>query len=160
MRSWLARYSTLNRRRDDRIRRADVDATIIGLKAELNGIRRTLVVNSRERLSVPQGGGFVAPDLAHSVRLGPKLLEKLTGLDEGTIEAVASAYIVIDQYASSLLMAGGRLVPNLAPGRVEVLLPASAADNVKALNLSVAGTLRGAVRKLEARRAELPRLKV
>jgi hypothetical protein len=77
----------LNRRRDDRLRREDQRAVAAALRAELEGLRRTLS-DTAEAVSQE---GYLEPDeqaqvkdLAQSILIMPEVVSKL-GLFDGTI---------------------------------------------------------------------------
>jgi hypothetical protein len=102
----------LNRRRDDRIREEDQRAVATALRAELEGLRRTL---SDAAETVSQEGYLQpdeqvqVPDLAQSIRIMPEVISKLGLLDETIISAVVDAYGMVEEYSAKLLLLGGRL---------------------------------------------------
>jgi hypothetical protein len=106
----------LNRRRDDRLRREDQRAVATALRAELEGLRRTL---NDAAETVSQEGYRTAdeqvqvPDLAQSIRIMPELVSKLGLLDGIIISAVVDAYGMAEEYSAKLLLLGGR--PGVTP---------------------------------------------
>jgi hypothetical protein len=106
----------LNRRRDDRLRREDQRAVATALRAELEGLRRTL---NDAAETVSQEGYRTAdeqvqvPDLAQSIRIMPELVSKLGLLDGKIISAVVDAYGMAEEYSAKLLLLGGR--PGVTP---------------------------------------------
>jgi hypothetical protein len=104
----------LNRKRDDRLRKGDARAVTSALKAELSGIRESLMRNA-DSLDKPDGD-FVAPDIVHSVRVMPVLLPKLGLLDVETTRDVIGIYVSIDQYCEALIMQGGTIATNTRAG--------------------------------------------
>jgi hypothetical protein len=113
----------LNRRRDDRLRGNDAHAVTSAIKAELSGIRETLTHNA-DGLEKPEGG-FLNPDIAHSVRVTPVLLQKLGLLDGETIREIIGIYVSIYQYCEGLIMMGGKMTDVSRPDR-RVMTSASA----------------------------------
>jgi hypothetical protein len=100
----------LNRRRDDRLRREDRRAVATALKAELEGLIRTLLENAEDlqlKKMAPDEGVRV-PDLAQLVRIMPHMVPKFGLLDQETIQSVGAAYSMVEQYYAKLVMAGGR----------------------------------------------------
>src|SRR5262245_4424705 len=116
----------LNRRRDDRLRREDQRAVATALRAELEGLRRTLIYNAE---TISQGGYLKpgeqvnVPDLGQSIRIMPGVLSKLGLLDGKIISAVVDAYSMAEEYSAKLLLFGGH--PGVTPGnfRRYVALP-------------------------------------
>jgi hypothetical protein len=102
----------LNRRRDDRLRREDKRAVAIALRAELEGLRRTLNDNaetvSQEGYLKP-GEQLNVPDLVQSIRIMPEVVSKLGLLDGKIISAVVDAYSMAEEYSAKLLLLGGLL---------------------------------------------------
>jgi hypothetical protein len=113
----------LNRRRDDRLRGEDRRTLAAALRAELAGIAQTLENNAAQ---LKKGSGdFIVPDVAHSVRVLPKMLPKIGLLDPETISKVIDAHIVIEQYCEQLTMRGGQLgSQNQTPNRRLIAMPA------------------------------------
>jgi hypothetical protein len=97
---------------------------VAALKAELRMLKDGLLT-AAESLKDPQGG-FLAPDLALSVRIMPHMLPKLGLLDTATIQSVIDAYLVLDQYRVRLLLLGGRLAPNFGCLNFALVVPWSA----------------------------------
>jgi hypothetical protein len=138
----------LNRKRDDRLRDDDRRTLISTLKAELSGIRDTLTRNA-DGLDNPHGG-FVVPDLAHSVRLMPHLLPKMILLSSDTVREVIGVYVSIDQYCEALMMAGGTLAPNNRPDRRVIAMPVERARYVAGVNRQLVGMITTALQRLDA----------
>jgi hypothetical protein len=91
----------LNRRRDDRLRREDQRTVATALRAELEGLRRTLndaaeTVSQESYLTADEQ--VQVPDLAQSIRIMPELASKLGLLDEKIINAVVDAYGMVEEY--------------------------------------------------------------
>jgi hypothetical protein len=102
---------------------------ISALKAELSGISETLQRNA-DSLDNPEGG-FVAPDIAHSVRVMPYLLPKLGLLDVETTREVIGIYVSIDQYCEALMMGGGTIAANNRSDRRLIAIDLSPANSSK-----------------------------
>jgi hypothetical protein len=137
----------LNRRRDDRLRREDARSVISALKAELSGICESLQSNA-DSLDNPRGD-FVAPDIAHSVRIMPYLLPKLGLLDVDTTRAVIGIYVSIDQYCEALLMRGGTISDNNRPDRRLIAMPADRANFVARTNRQLVEMIRNVIDRLD-----------
>jgi hypothetical protein len=129
----------LNRMRDDRLRREDTRALAAALRADLGGVKRTLLENSKS-LKTPRGDYYV-PDLSHSLRVLPHVLPKLGLLKVETIGLIIDAYILIDQYCEKLLMMGGQLQTQVPPHRRLVIMKEETATRVAALNDVLAGMI-------------------
>jgi hypothetical protein len=137
----------LNRKRDDRLRREDTRSVISALKAELSGISETLQRNA-DGLDNPQGD-FVAPDIAHSVRVMPYLLPKLGLLDVVTTQEVIGIYVSIDQYCEALMMGGGTIAPNNRSDRRLIAMPLERAAFVARTNRQLIGLIRVVIDQLD-----------
>jgi len=138
----------LNRRRDDVLRKADGRAAAAALQAELSGVRRTLMRNANT-LDTPEGD-FVAPDLAHSIRVLPSIIPKIGLLDSDTIREVIDIYIIIDQYCEQLILLGGRIVENMPDHRRLVRMPQIRSENVATMNRNMAVLMETAITRLNA----------
>jgi hypothetical protein len=138
----------LNRKRDDRLRRDDARSVISALKAELSGISETLQRNA-DSLDNPEGG-FVAPDIAHSVRVMPYLLPKLGLLDVETTREVIGIYVSIDQYCEALMMGGGTIAANNRSDRRLIAMPVERAGFVARTNRQLIGMIETVIEKLDA----------
>jgi hypothetical protein len=106
----------LNRRRDDRLRKEDQRAVATALRAELEGLHRTLKENAetlRQDDYVKADQQVNVPDLAQSIQIMPKVVSKLGLLDGRIIDAVITAYGVVEAYSAKLLLLGGR--PGVTP---------------------------------------------
>jgi hypothetical protein len=101
----------LNRGRDDRLRREDQRAVAAALRAELEGLRRTLNDNTetvKQEDYLKPGEQVNVPDLAQSIRIMPEMVSKLGLLDETIISAVVKAYGMVEEHSAKLLLLGGR----------------------------------------------------
>jgi hypothetical protein len=98
----------LNRKRDDRLRREDQLAVATALRAELEGLQRTLKhqaeIVSQEDYAKPDEEVNV-PDLEQSIRIMPEALSKLVLLDGKTIGAVVEAYAMAEEYSGKAVAA-------------------------------------------------------
>jgi hypothetical protein len=137
----------LNRKRDDRLRRDDARSVISALKAELSGISEALKLNA-DSLDNPEGD-FVAPDIAHSVRVMPHLLSKLGLLDVDTIREVIGIYVSIDQYCEALIMRGGTIATSIRPDRRLIAMPVGRAAFVVRTNRQLVGMIESVVGRLD-----------
>jgi hypothetical protein len=118
----------LNRRRDDRLRKEDQRAVATALRAELEGLHRTLKENAetlRQDDYVKADQQVNVPDLAQSIQIMPKVVSKLGLLDGRIIDAVITAYGVVEAYSAKLLLLGGR--PGVTPDNFKryVALPSN-----------------------------------
>lgn len=149
----------LNRRRDDSLRRQDRRAVATALKAELAGLKETLVSNAEGLKDRPPQEVFLLPALAHSVRVLPHMLPKVGLLDPETIQSVIAAYVVVEQYFEKLLLLGGRLNERLTSqsGRRLVVLSADHAPQVIAMNTAISEVIEKAIAKLDASLQETAR---
>ena len=137
----------LNRRRDDRIRVADTRATAAALRAELNGLLAALDHNA-ESLATAESG-FLVPDLAQSIYVFPEMLTKIGQLDVTTVNELIDAYIVIEQYAETLVLLGGQPAPNLPRNRCMLAMPKTAAAHVITINRTHAERLKRVIARLD-----------
>ena len=138
----------LNRQRDDRLKGADARAIAAALKAELEGIDKSLLYNADDLKDVK--GNFTVPDLAHQVRIMPHLLSKLGLLnDSNTIEQIIGTYVVIDQYLEKLTMLGGKMVDLMPSHRRVVYVPGERAESVAKINRNLSVMIRGTIGKLD-----------
>ena len=108
----------LNRRRDDRLRREDQRTVAAALRAELEGLHRSLKENAEtlsqeDYVKADQDQQINVPDLAQSIRIMPKVVSKLGLLGGKTIGAVITAYGVVEAYSAKVLLLGGR--PGVTP---------------------------------------------
>jgi hypothetical protein len=120
---------------------------ISALKAELSGISEALQRNA-DSLDNPEGG-FVAPDIAHSVRVMPHLLSKLGLLDVETTREVIGIYVSIDQYCEALIMGGGTIAANNRSDRRLIAMPVERAGFVASTNRQLMGMISIVVEKLD-----------
>jgi len=81
----------LNRKRDDTLRIKETRALAGALKAELAGKSRSLKDNTRQ-IEERRSSNVLVPDIAQSIRIMPKVTDKLGLLDEETIVAVIDAH--------------------------------------------------------------------
>jgi hypothetical protein len=139
----------LNRQRDDRLLRVETRGVAAAIRAELASVETTLRENAEGlRRNAPQD--FVIPDIAHSVRMFPSLVDKIGLLgDPSLITEIVGAYIVIDQYCENLVMAGGQLGGNIPDHRRVVGMPAARTDFVAQMNENIADRLRSAMGLLD-----------
>jgi len=146
----------LNRRRDDRLRREDQRAVATALRAELEGLRRTLndAAETVSQEGYPRSDDQVqVPDLAQSIRIMPEVVSKLGLLDETTIIAVVDAYGMVEEYSAKLLLLGGR--PGVTPDnfRRYVALPPDRLVPLAELNIVTAQVIQKALDQLSTIRA-------
>lgn len=118
------------------------------LRAELVIINDALLKNAAS-LDNPVGD-FVAPDLAHLMRVMPAMLQKIGLLGAETIGDVLSAYGVIDQYCESLMILGGRFHEQMPDHRQVVLMPMGSAQEVAIMNRRMSMNLKDAIERLDA----------
>jgi hypothetical protein len=141
----------LNRNRDDRLRREDQRAVASALRAELEGLQRTLKHQaetiSQEDYAKPDEEINV-PDLGQSIRIMPGVISKLGLLDEKTIGAVVAAYAMAEEYSAKLVLLGGR--PGVTPDnfRRYVVLPSNRVTQVAQLINVTAVVIQGALDQL------------
>jgi hypothetical protein len=141
----------LNRRRDDRLRREDQRAVATALRAELEGLRRTL---SDAAEAVSQEGYLKSdeqvnvPDLAQSIQIMPEVVSKFGLLDGTIISAVVDAYGMVEEYSAKLLLLGGR--PGVTPDnfRRYVALPPDRLVPLVQLNNVTAEVIQEAIDQL------------
>jgi hypothetical protein len=119
--------ASFNRKRDDRLRREEQRTVATALRAELEGLHRSLKENAEtlrllqedETLRLLQedyvkaGQQINVPDLAQSIRIMPEVVSKLGLLDGKIIGAVITAYGVVEAYSAKMLLLGGR--PGVTP---------------------------------------------
>lgn len=139
----------LNRSRDDRLRRLGTRAMAAALRAKLASVETTLRENAAGlRRKVPQD--FVIPDLAHSVRMFPGLVQNIGLLgDPSLITEVVGAYIVTDQYCENLVMAGEQLGGNIPDHRRVVAMPVARSNFVAQMNENLAERMLNVMRLLD-----------
>jgi hypothetical protein len=141
----------LNRRRDDRLRREDQRAVATALRAELEGLHRSLKENA-ETLSqedyVKADQQVNVSDLAQSIRIMPKVVSKLGLLDGKIIGAVITAYGVVEAYSAKLLLLGGR--PGVTPDNFKryVALPPDQVTRLVLLTAVTAEVIQEAIDQL------------
>ena len=100
----------LNRLRDDNLRKQETRSVAAAICAEFQSLVDILEYNAKKLEEPAQEEFFFVPDLSHSVRMFPALVDKIGLLGDTTlIMNVTQAYIVIDQYCENLLMIGGRM---------------------------------------------------
>jgi hypothetical protein len=136
----------LNRKRDKELRRMDACAVANAIRAELTGVSHTLRENADRSERTP--AAFLTPDITHSIRVGPKLFEKLVFLDADTVLAVVEAYVVIDQFCENCLLLGGSIDESSAPNRRLILIPADSSANAIEMFHHLADLVQHAVGKL------------
>jgi hypothetical protein len=141
----------LNRKRDDALRAADMRAVASALRAELEGIRQTLNTNAKKLTDTPPkpDGGFLVPDLSHSIKVMPHVLPKIGLLKPDEIQAVIDAYVLIEQHVDSLIIAGGRVSENMPSHRRQIRMAASHAQFVAGLSGATAEYVSKALNALD-----------
>ena len=142
----------LNRKRDDRLRTEEQRAVGTALKAELEGLHRTLndatATISQDGYLQPDEQAQV-PDLAQSIRVMPEVVLKLGLLDETTISAVLDAYGRVNEYSAKLVLLGGR--PGVSPDPSfmrYVALPPDRLVPLARLNIVTAEVIQKAIAQL------------
>jgi hypothetical protein len=121
----------LNRRRDDRLRRIEARTLVVALKAELAGLKQSLLENADD---LEKGSsGFQVPDVATSVRIMPEMLSKLGLLDPDTVQKIIAAHGVLERYAEHCLRMGGVIVETPGARRL-IELPGIQAGRVARMN--------------------------
>jgi hypothetical protein len=141
----------LNRRRDDRLRTEEQRAVATALKAELEGLRRTLndaaETISQEGYLQPDEHVQV-PDLAQSIRIMPGVISKLGLLHETIISAVLDAYGLVEEYSATLVLLGGR--PGVTPDNFMryVALPPNRLVPLALLNTATAKAIKKAIAQM------------
>ena len=91
-------------------------------------------------------------DLAHFVRVFPKVVDKLGLLNADTIGAVITAHGTIDAYCEHLLLMGGRLGEGAPGERRLIFMPADKAQWIKKMCEARARPVTAALFALEAER--------
>jgi hypothetical protein len=145
----------LNRRRDDRLRREEQRGVATALRAELEGLRRTL---SDAAEAVSQEGYLKpdeqvnVPDLTQSIQIMPEVISKLGLLDGTIISAVVDAYGMVEEYSAKLLLLGGR--PGVTPDNFKryVALPPDQVTRLVLLNNVTAEVIQKAIAQLDRTR--------
>jgi len=139
----------LNRRRDDALRSADRLAVASALHAELLAIHRALIENAKflEEKPLDSDGGFMVPE--PSMKILPKMVLNIGLLQSDTIRKVMDAYVLTEQYLEGLILADGRLEPNMPEGRQLVHLPAQRKAFVVEFNRTRAGVVKEAIDALD-----------
>jgi len=121
----------LNRRRDDRLRKIEARTLAVALKAELVGLKQSLIENADD---LEKGSGeFQVPDVATSVRIMPEMLSKLGLLDPDTVQKIISAHGVLERYAEHCLRMGGVMIETPSARRL-IELPGDKAGRVVRMN--------------------------
>ena len=126
-------------------------AVAAAIRAELAGVGEFLTDNAKRLIEKAPTGleGFLLPDLTHSVRIFPKIVDKLGLLEDPTIIAeIVGAYVVIDQYCENLLIADGKIEKDMPEHRRLVLMPHQRASFVADMNTEMAMRLRKATNSL------------
>ena len=138
----------LNRKRDDRLRIKETRALAGALKAELVGKSRSLKDNT-QRVQERKSHNVLVPDIAQSIHIMPKVVDKLGLLDEETIISVIEAYGVIEQYCERLIINGGVLVKDLPGDRRLISLDESFYKILIGGTLAMIETIEKAITKLD-----------
>jgi hypothetical protein len=124
-------------------------AVAVAIRAELGSVEETLTHNSNSLIAKPPTEFFFVPDLAHSVRMFPRVVEKIGLLaDPSIITEVVGTYIVIDQYCENLLMAGGELGKHMPEHRRIIVMPHNRAEFVAKMNAQLAKDIRNTMNLL------------
>ena len=109
-----------------------------------------LEYNAKKLEEPAQEEFFFVPDLSHSVRMFPALVDKIGLLGDTTlIMNVTQAYIVIDQYCENLLMIGGRMGEGIPEHRRLILVPSNRAKTVVKMNTQIAERVSNAMVSLD-----------
>lgn len=130
------------------MREGETRATAAAQRAELNGLVTALEHNA-DSLSTADSG-FLVPDLAQSIHVFPQMLPKIGQLDATTIQELIDAYIVIEQYAETLVLLGGQLTSNLPQDRCMLGMPQTAAAHVITINRTHAERLKKVIARLDS----------
>lgn len=136
----------LNRKRDENLRSMEREMVISALRAELMGLSSTLR-NNAEMLSEPKGG-FLTPDLSHSIRVMPTLIPKLGLLDSKVVQELIGVYIIVEQYCENLLMMGGQLQQGMPAHRRLIYMPKERAEDVAVMNNNINAKIEAVIAKL------------
>jgi hypothetical protein len=142
----------LNRKRDDRLRAQETRALAAALKAELVAKSRSASDNAtrlRER-NEPIETDFAVPDIAQSIKVLPKVSDRLGLLDVETIAAVIDAYAVIERFGDLVMLEGGRALEGLPANRRMILVSGDRARRVQGGYLGVSDVIQRAITRLEA----------
>jgi hypothetical protein len=148
----------LNRRRDDKLRDTERRSLATALHAELAGIRDALqaLANDLATKAPSPDEEIMVTDLAHFVRVFPKVVDKLGLLNADTIGAVITAHGTIDAYCEHLLLMGGRLGEGAPGERRLIFMPADKAQWIKKMCEARAKPVTAALFALEAERVIAP----
>ncbi|MET4206865.1 hypothetical protein [Bradyrhizobium sp. LA2.1] len=140
--------ASLNRRRDDRLRRHDRTAVATVLHAELTGMRRTLIENAEHLESNPPDPkqGFVVP--APSARLLDDATSKIGLLGTDAVRKVMDAYVLNEAYLTDLILAGGQQHPGTPEDRSLIFMPGRLAPFVAEFNRTRATAVDAALKAL------------
>jgi hypothetical protein len=138
----------LNRERDDRLRREERRGIAVAIKAELMGTIRTLDGNSKTWEGV-LAGHFAIPDVSHSIKVMPRVVEKLGLFDVETARQVMDAYSIIDQYLDRLISLGAANLTTVPEHRRAVVLPADKARAAIYLNGTTADVIREGIAAID-----------
>lgn len=136
----------LNRKRDNDLRLQETRAVAASLWAELLGLEEALTENAKGLDT--SDSDFFLPDPSHSVRVFPSVISKIGLLDVETIKRVIEAYIVVDQYAETLMILGGKVPNNMPSHRRVFAMPVGRAKDVADINRQVASLVVAAKQKL------------
>jgi hypothetical protein len=143
----------LNRRRDDRLRMEEARSICGALAGELTGIRdafNNMAKKSEENAdkASAEWDSFLIPDITLGVRVMPQLLSKFGLLSAHTVRQVIEAYVHIEQFRATLLMAGGTLHPNDHPYRGHLQMPRKRAGFIATVAKNTAKTVEAAIATL------------
>jgi hypothetical protein len=96
-----------------------------------------------------KSNNVLVPDIAQSIRIMPKVTDKLGLLDVETIVAVIDAYIVIEQFCERLIINGGVLFKGTPEDRRLIQVDESLYDTLRGGNLAVSDMIEKAIKKLD-----------
>jgi hypothetical protein len=104
--------ASLNRARDDRLRREEARSIISALTGELTGIRVAFggLAEQLEKDTAPDPSWpeILVPDLTKLVRVMPTLLPKFGFLSPDTVRQVIDVYVTVEQFRPTVLLLGGK----------------------------------------------------
>lgn len=126
----------LNRKRDDRVRLQDATAIAIALREELQMVHKALIENAK-RWREADGRATLGPDLAHLIKVFPRIIPNLGLLSADAVAAAISAYSMIEQHAETLIMLGAK-PQELASGRQMYFMPPENTSHAAKMNENLA----------------------
>ena len=141
--------ASLNRARDDRLRREETASICSALCGELTGVRDAFnnlageVEKTADPLEFPQ---FLVPDLTTLIRVMPLLLPKFGLISPDTVRRVIDVYVTVEHFRPTLLLLGG----NPHPNELHTTMSQDKAAIVAKLARGVSKRIDGALVKLNA----------